>query len=111
MINISIVSHGHNLIIPPLISQLLSLDEVACIFVTHNIAQEQPIIASNRVVVIDNPSPKGFGANHNAAFAFARQHGLQADYFCVLNPDITLVGDPFSSLIAALKATDIIMAG
>ena len=111
MINISIVSHGHNLIIPPLITHLLALDEVACIFVTHNIPQGHPIIACDRVVVIDNPSPKGFGANHNAAFVFAGQHAPNADYFCVLNPDISLVDNPFPSLITALETPDVIMAG
>ncbi len=111
MINISIVSHGHTLIIPPLIEQLLALDEVACIFVTHNIAEEPPVLARERVVVIDNPVPKGFGANHNAAFVLARQRRLQAEYFCVLNPDISLVGNPFPALIAALQTPDAVMAG
>ena len=111
MINISIVSHGHTLIIPPLIEQLLALDEVACIFVTHNIAEQHPILAGERVVVIDNPIPKGFGANHNAAFVLARQRRLQAEYFCVLNPDISLVGNPFPALMAALQSPPIIMAG
>ena len=111
MINISIVSHGHALIIPPLLEQMLALDEVACIFVTHNIAEEHPIQAAGRVVVIDNPTPKGFGANHNAAFAMARQQGCRADYFCVLNPDISLIGNPFPALIAALQTPDMLMAG
>lgn len=44
---------------------------------------------------IDNPSPKGFGANHNAAFRQAR-----GDYFCVLNPDIRLTENPFPALVA-----------
>lgn len=44
---------------------------------------------------IDNPRPKGFGANHNAAFRHAT-----GDFFCVLNPDIRLTANPFPSLLA-----------
>ncbi|MGH8671273.1 MAG: glycosyltransferase, partial [Burkholderiales bacterium] len=40
---------------------------------------------------------KGFAANHNAAFRFAK-----ADCFCVLNPDIQLKEDPFPALLGAL---------
>ena len=47
------------------------------------------------VCFIDNPSPKGFGANHNAAYKSAT-----GDYFCVLNPDIRLMENPFPSLVA-----------
>lgn len=47
------------------------------------------------VTVIQNSTPKGFGANHNQAFATC-----QEDYFCVLNPDILLTGDPFDRLIS-----------
>lgn len=111
MITLSIVSHGHSLLIHPLIDQLLVLDEVKAIIVTHNIVEAQPIIPRDRVFVIDNPSPKGFGANHNAAFAFSRAHGLESDYFCVLNPDISLEGNPFPALMNALQGPDTIMVG
>jgi len=52
---------------------------------------------SYAVTVIENPAPKGFGANHNAAFRAAR-----GDYFCVVNPDIRLQGDPFPGLLRHL---------
>ena len=49
------------------------------------------------VEVRENARPLGFGANHNQVFASCR-----AEYFCVLNPDIILVSDPFPSLLTAL---------
>lgn len=52
--------------------------------------------------LIDNPSPKGFGANHNAAFKIAT-----GDYFCVLNPDIRLKENPFPALIALAQQTGV----
>lgn len=47
---------------------------------------------------IHNTQPKGFGANHNAAFQEA--HG---DIFCVINPDIRLTADPFPALLRCLE--------
>jgi N-acetylglucosaminyl-diphospho-decaprenol L-rhamnosyltransferase len=47
--------------------------------------------------VIVNAAPKGFGANHNAAFARCR-----SPYFCVANPDIRLGADPFPALVDAV---------
>jgi GT2 family glycosyltransferase len=38
--------------------------------------------------------PRGFGANHNAAF-----NESKSDYFCILNPDIRIEMDPFPALI------------
>lgn len=59
---------------------------------THNFNPEE---FSLPLRLIDNPSPKGFGANHNAAFKIAA-----GDYFCVLNPDLRLKENPFPALIA-----------
>lgn len=47
--------------------------------------------------IIRNPAPKGFGANHNAAFGSARQ-----GVFCVMNPDIRIAEDPFPVLLDEL---------
>jgi N-acetylglucosaminyl-diphospho-decaprenol L-rhamnosyltransferase len=54
------------------------------------------------VLEIDNPHPKGFGANHNAAFRLAK-----GQMFCVLNPDIRLKIDPFPALIEALVSPQV----
>jgi GT2 family glycosyltransferase len=49
------------------------------------------------IEVIVNTAPKGFGANHNAAFTRCR-----TPFFCVANPDIRLGSDPFPELLDAL---------
>ena len=46
------------------------------------------------VRVIENERPRGFGANHNAAFRLCA-----TPYFCVLNPDLRFPEDPFSFLL------------
>jgi GT2 family glycosyltransferase len=49
------------------------------------------------VRLIQNHTPKGFGANHNAAFLRSTH-----DVFCVVNPDIRLPADPFPDLLRRL---------
>lgn len=50
--------------------------------------------------IIRNAMPKGFSANHNAAFA--RSHGRN---FVILNPDIRLHHDPFDILLSLLASS------
>jgi GT2 family glycosyltransferase len=50
-----------------------------------------------KVRIIRNPRPKGFGANHNAAFASGC-----SGFFCVINPDIRLQNNPFPALTEIL---------
>ncbi len=49
--------------------------------------------------------PKGFGANHNAAFRLRA-----SQFFCVLNPDVRLTQDPFPLLMdtASDKKTGVV---
>ena len=73
------------------------------IILTRNVAEPHdfnPGGLTFPIRLIDNPSPKGFGANHNAAFKIAT-----GDYFCVLNPDIRLKENPFPALIALAEQT------
>src|SRR5690606_13788331 len=58
------------------------------------------------VRVLRNQSPKGFGANHNAAFRVAR-----GSYFAVVNPDIRLNGFQMAELVGALQLPDAGVAG
>lgn len=46
------------------------------------------------LTVIHNASVKGFGENHNAAFARMKRES-DAEYFCVMNPDIRILGRNF----------------
>lgn len=98
MIAVSIVSHGHGAMVIHLIHSLLACDGVAQIIVTRNVAESLTIPESERIKVLDNKHPKGFGANHNAAFQYCDQ-----PFFCPLNPDIALQGNPFGVLIAEME--------
>ena len=52
------------------------------------------------VRIVENERPKGFGANHNAAFRYGEAEG-EFRYFCVLNPDIRLPGPVLDSVPCA----------
>ncbi len=94
MIAVSIVSHGHGTMLFPLIKQILDFPEVDQILVTSNIRESLVLPDSSRTQIIENSTPKGFGANHNSAFL-----RCQAPYFCPLNPDVIFRDNPFAGLI------------
>lgn len=99
MIAVSIVSHGHGEMIKFIVKQLLTLPQIGQIILTLNIPEKLGLELCDKITMVGNTSPKGFGANHNAAFQLC-----QAEYFCVLNPDITFVNNPFSKLLEDLKS-------
>jgi GT2 family glycosyltransferase len=100
-ITVSIVSHGQLALIRPLLEQLdrWCADSVAKVVLTINIPESDAALAGLHprfpVQRIDNPAPKGFGANHNAAFTHC-----ETPWFLVLNPDIRLDGDVLTELVA-----------
>jgi GT2 family glycosyltransferase len=103
-VTVSIVSHGQAKLCLPLLEQISALARRPSIQVvlTENLGPRHAICLDGLALPIDyivNPGPKGFGANHNAAFACAR-----APYFCVMNPDVRLLGDPFGPLLRQLRA-------
>lgn len=77
-----------------LLMQLLTCKEVSQIIVTRNIPEPEPSLDDGRIHYIENTAPKGFGANHNAAFRHCDR-----SYFCPLNPDLQLAGNPFPELL------------
>lgn len=77
-----------------MIIQLLSCQEINEIILTINIPEIIDIPKSNIIKVINNESPKGFGQNHNFAFRFCSN-----EFFCVINPDISIASNPFNSLL------------
>jgi N-acetylglucosaminyl-diphospho-decaprenol L-rhamnosyltransferase len=97
-ITVSVVSHGHGLMIQELILLLLKSELVNKIICTFNIHETLQLPDDSKLVTIYNASPKGFGSNHNTAFKHCN-----TPYFCVINPDITFKNDPFHSLIEAFK--------
>jgi len=104
MITVSVVSHGHGSMVVRLAEQLLSLPQVSSIIVTLNIPEELELPRDRRVHVIRNAVPQGFGANHNAAFLLC-----DSPFYCVANPDIEIVGNPFPSLLQVLQDSDAAM--
>ncbi|WP_313951826.1 glycosyltransferase family 2 protein [Accumulibacter sp.] len=98
MIAVSIVSHGHGAMVERLVSQLSAFQEVSKIIVTRNVPESSALQDGERLKIINNSEPEGFGANHAAAFLHCH-----AEYFCVLNPDIELPTNPFPALIACME--------
>ena len=98
---LSVVSHNQG----PLVSRLLADLERYCVspgvfvVLTSNVPEQLPFTEHDfgiPILVKHNDTPKGFGANHNAAF-----REVQGDYFCIVNPDIRLKADPFAPLLRA----------
>ena len=105
MISISVVSHGHGTMVDALVARLLQFPEVTQVLLTRNLPESAATAGDARVRAIDNPAPKGFGANHNAAFGLC-----EAPFFCVLNPDISLPENPFPELLRCLREQDAALA-
>ncbi|WP_399685528.1 glycosyltransferase [Xenophilus sp.] len=99
-VTVSIVSHGQQALIGPLLGDLdrFCAGVVGKVVLTVNIPEPEAL--ADRawrfpVERIANATPKGFGANHNQAFAHCA-----TPWFLVLNPDIRLDGDVLSPLLA-----------
>lgn len=81
-----------------LVTDLLARPEVARVVVTENIPEGTSYPSDGRLEVRRNRETLGYGANQNAVFA-----DVTTPFFCVLNPDIRLAGNPFPELLAALQ--------
>ena len=109
-LSVSIVSHGHGPAVLALVNQLAALPppRPARVLVTLNVAE--PALADPlreqrwpfELALLTHAAPRGFGANHNRAFARDRLMPQPAEAFAVLNPDIVLRGNPFAALLPAL---------
>jgi GT2 family glycosyltransferase len=97
MITVSVVSHGHGALLAKLLEQVLAFPEIGQVVVTLNISESIELPKDNRIRLIQNQVPKGFGANHNYAFSKCK-----SSYFCVLNPDIALNTNPFPFLLSSV---------
>ncbi len=101
-ISISIVSHNQGALIRQLLEDLSSVagDKIQVVL-TINVPEKLTYSLTHLkfpITIIRNENPKGFAANHNHAFS-----AVESEYFCILNPDISLSADPFPSLIAGLQ--------
>lgn len=101
LVSISIVSHNQT----RLVNKLLADIDRCCgpeieVLLTINVQDEKPIDPerySHNIRLFGNKTPKGFGANHNAALKLAK-----GEYYCVLNPDIRFIDNPLPELMACL---------
>ena len=102
LISVSIVSHGHAVLVAQLFDDLREHKPAGIeIILTLNLEEALPFDSDSfpfSVKTIRNASPRGFAANHNAAFKLAN-----GEFFCVLNPDIRVTADPFLALVTELR--------
>lgn len=101
-VTVSVVSHGQWAMVRPLIDQLHAhcWSSVDRIVLTVNIPEtaDLPRHWDLPLEVVRNAAPRGFGANHNAAF-----QRCESPWFLVLNPDIRLDGDVLAELLARAR--------
>lgn len=100
---LSIVVHGHRQYVVELLEDLAcNVQSVTELWLTANTANDVEFLTklqrSYGFNLIVNSAPKGFGANHNAAFLHT-----SSEYFVICNPDIRFSCDPFPQLIESLK--------
>lgn len=106
-ISLSVVSHGQMALVQKLLADIQQhcqgqrIELILTLNVPEAVAPDLSQLAFP-VQVLRNPSPMGFGANHNQAFSRAK-----GAFFCVLNPDIRLDANPFPALLAALATAHV----
>jgi len=98
-VTVSIVVHRQWALARPLIEQLdrYCHASIAKVVLTLNLPEALDIDSHWRfpVDVIENSKPKGFGANHNGAFAHCN-----TEWFLVLNPDIRFDDDAIGAMLS-----------
>lgn len=103
-LTISIVSHGQQALILPLLHQLARFCGPLIDRVVLTVNIPEPDLLGDAppglpLLRLDNPAPMGFGANNNQAFGHC-----ETPWFLVLNPDIRLDHDVLSPLLAQAAA-------
>jgi N-acetylglucosaminyl-diphospho-decaprenol L-rhamnosyltransferase len=101
----SIVSHGQGHLVANLLGDFLDLEvESINIILTLNIPEDESFLerfSQLPIKVIRNEVPKGFGHNHNDAFALCN-----ADIFVIVNPDIRFIARKLLPLLNASLPLD-----
>lgn len=109
-ITVSIVSHRQQALIAPLLRQLEQhcAAVVKKVILTINLP-EPDVLASMAwsfpLEKVHNHKPRGFGANHNAAFA-----RCATGWFLVLNPDMRISSDVLSAMVGNAQPMDGVIA-
>lgn len=106
LVSVSIVSHGQMLLVSSLLDDLKRHSTyIREVILTLNVPEGLALNPNQfpfPIKIISNTSPKGFAANHNSAFK-----SVTSPYFCVLNPDVRFISDPFPVLIQNLQGDGI----
>jgi GT2 family glycosyltransferase len=101
VVSVSVVSHAQQALVARLLRDLAEQVSVPVeVILTINVPEQLEFdenVFPFPLKVRRNTRPLGFGANHNAAFCDAA-----GEAFCVVNPDIRLLSDPFPELLACL---------
>lgn len=107
---LSVVSHGQNALVNRLLADLAQIcPEGLDVIVTQNVPEAEaltPLGPPHDFTVVANDCPKGFGANHNAAFGRSGSR-----LFFVVNPDIRLPENPFPALMESLEGENVAAVG
>lgn len=103
LISISVVSHGDWAPLSALLESLAAFESAQRIqlIVTDNLGSDLSGIAPARwhsVQLLRPRQPRGYAANHNAAFEHAT-----GDHFCILNPDVLFTQPILDDLIRRLE--------
>lgn len=104
LVALSVVSHGDTSRLPALLDSLRMHEQAERLqlIVTDNRGDDLSELDAapwHSLTMLRNRSPRGFAANHNAAFVHAR-----APYFCILNPDICFVEPILERLAGRIAA-------
>lgn len=106
-VHLSIVSHGQSRLIAHLLEDIERYCRGAPLHVTVTLnIPESLCFDPNRfkfpLRILHNTYPRGFAANHNAAFHYGqREH--PCDYISIVNPDIRLSSNPLPGLLDCLE--------
>lgn len=100
---ISIVSHAQGALVKDLLDDLMQYERGRrfAVVLTCNLPERLPFetgVFPYTVHTIENSRPKGFAANHNAAFRSCVARGMVAKVFCVVNPDVRLAAPTLARL-------------
>lgn len=107
-IHLSVISHDDDEILNHLLGDLEKLDiaERLQSTITINLPGQKKKLHCERsfpIDVIRNSFPKGFGANHNAAYHQA-PFPDERRFFLIMNPDVRMAEDVIGPLVRAVEA-------
>jgi hypothetical protein len=109
VVSVSVVSHGQSELVGQLVEDIdRNCSTAVELILTENIPGAPRLKHSSVYPTqhIANEQPKGFAANHNAAYRHCR-----APFFCVMNPDVRMRLDPFPELTNVLSDAGVGVTG